>query len=269
MAGSWSSWLPSCCDSGFLSAMRAILIWKSPTTLIVCWNEWAEDAGRESCRVTCTDALSSRRRIRSHLCSPLILCYEQDFLTFAVFSQDRCEKVALLEEVSCQIRACQHAVLHHTSEVRTAATLHSSAAQTLPHQQVCSWFLHYFTIDWLTCIKENSCKTGLLLAFVTKGSFVFKGLISREVLPRSHWVQARKGCECVFRRLQLLKQTHHTFLSSLSLTWTNTSWPPACSSFRRSKYDVMMEYVSDILQQTPGQFATLITLREQLVSISM
>ncbi|KAM9857030.1 general transcription factor 3C polypeptide 1 [Aulostomus maculatus] len=33
---------------------------------------------------------------------------------------------------------------------------------------------------------------------------------------------------------------------------------------RRSKYDLLMEFVSDLLQQTPGQFTTLITLKEQL-----
>ncbi|XP_027139206.1 general transcription factor 3C polypeptide 1 isoform X2 [Larimichthys crocea] len=33
---------------------------------------------------------------------------------------------------------------------------------------------------------------------------------------------------------------------------------------RRTKYDILMEYVSNILQQLPGQFATLITLRDQL-----
>uniref|UniRef100_UPI0037E74EBE general transcription factor 3C polypeptide 1 n=1 Tax=Semicossyphus pulcher TaxID=241346 RepID=UPI0037E74EBE len=33
---------------------------------------------------------------------------------------------------------------------------------------------------------------------------------------------------------------------------------------RRSKYDILMEYVSNILQQSPGQFATLMALREQL-----
>ncbi|XP_045903076.1 general transcription factor 3C polypeptide 1-like [Micropterus dolomieu] len=33
---------------------------------------------------------------------------------------------------------------------------------------------------------------------------------------------------------------------------------------RRSKYDILMEYVSNLLQQSPDQFATLITLKEQL-----
>ncbi|XP_040892530.1 general transcription factor 3C polypeptide 1 [Toxotes jaculatrix] len=33
---------------------------------------------------------------------------------------------------------------------------------------------------------------------------------------------------------------------------------------RRSKYDILMEYVSNLLQQLPGQFSTLITLKEQL-----
>nr|XP_046226632.1 general transcription factor 3C polypeptide 1-like [Scatophagus argus] len=33
---------------------------------------------------------------------------------------------------------------------------------------------------------------------------------------------------------------------------------------RRSKYDILMEYVSNILQQLPGQFATLMTIKEQV-----
>ncbi|XP_033480322.2 general transcription factor IIIC subunit 1 [Epinephelus lanceolatus] len=33
---------------------------------------------------------------------------------------------------------------------------------------------------------------------------------------------------------------------------------------RRTKYDILMEYVSNLLQQSPGQFATLVTLREHL-----
>ncbi|XP_029312111.1 general transcription factor 3C polypeptide 1 isoform X2 [Cottoperca gobio] len=33
---------------------------------------------------------------------------------------------------------------------------------------------------------------------------------------------------------------------------------------RRAKYDILMEYVSNLLQQSPGQFATLITFKEQL-----
>ncbi|XP_070683568.1 general transcription factor 3C polypeptide 1 [Pempheris klunzingeri] len=34
---------------------------------------------------------------------------------------------------------------------------------------------------------------------------------------------------------------------------------------RRTKYDILMEYVSNILQNSPGQFATLMSLREQLI----
>ncbi|CAJ1053996.1 general transcription factor 3C polypeptide 1 [Xyrichtys novacula] len=33
---------------------------------------------------------------------------------------------------------------------------------------------------------------------------------------------------------------------------------------RRGKYDLLMEYVSDLLQQMPGQFTTLVSLRQQL-----
>lgn len=36
------------------------------------------------------------------------------------------------------------------------------------------------------------------------------------------------------------------------------------SSNRRSKYDILMEYVSNILQQAPGQVATLVSLRDLL-----
>ncbi|XP_068582952.1 general transcription factor 3C polypeptide 1 [Cebidichthys violaceus] len=37
---------------------------------------------------------------------------------------------------------------------------------------------------------------------------------------------------------------------------------------RRTKYDILMEYVSDILLQSPGQFATLLTLKEHLSSVN-
>uniref|UniRef100_A0A3Q3EXZ0 Uncharacterized protein n=1 Tax=Labrus bergylta TaxID=56723 RepID=A0A3Q3EXZ0_9LABR len=37
---------------------------------------------------------------------------------------------------------------------------------------------------------------------------------------------------------------------------------------RRSKYDLLMEHVCDLLEHTPGQFTTLIALRDQLVSIN-
>lgn len=36
-------------------------------------------------------------------------------------------------------------------------------------------------------------------------------------------------------------------------------------SFRRSKYDILMEHVSNVLQRSPGQVTSVITLKEQLV----
>lgn len=40
-------------------------------------------------------------------------------------------------------------------------------------------------------------------------------------------------------------------------------------AFRRSKYDILMEYVSNFLQRSPGQVASIITLKAQLVSLSV
>ncbi|XP_031719024.1 general transcription factor 3C polypeptide 1 [Anarrhichthys ocellatus] len=37
---------------------------------------------------------------------------------------------------------------------------------------------------------------------------------------------------------------------------------------RRTKYDILMEYVSNILLQSPGQFATLLTLKEHLSNVN-
>ena len=40
-------------------------------------------------------------------------------------------------------------------------------------------------------------------------------------------------------------------------------------SFRKSKYDILMENVSNILQLSPDQMITMMALREQLVSVSV
>lgn len=91
----------------------------------------AKGSARELFQVGDTDAVF-KHSVVAALGS---LCYK----LVVVFRQDRCPKVALHEEVSGQTWACQHAVPCHATEVRTAATLHSSAAETLPCKQVCLW----------------------------------------------------------------------------------------------------------------------------------
>lgn len=59
--------------------------------------------------------------------------------------------------------------------------------------------------------------------------------------------------------------TLNYFLLSLHVSpLTDFFW-----SFRRSKYDILMEHVSNLLQQSPGQVSSIITLKEQLVSLSV
>ncbi|XP_047435192.1 general transcription factor 3C polypeptide 1-like [Mugil cephalus] len=55
-------------------------------------------------------------------------------------------------------------------------------------------------------------------------------------------------------RLEASGQQQHSILLLLKRFHVN----------RRSKYDILMEYVSNFLQQLPGQFATLVSLKEQL-----
>ncbi|XP_044044024.1 general transcription factor 3C polypeptide 1 [Siniperca chuatsi] len=69
-------------------------------------------------------------------------------------------------------------------------------------------------------------------------SLVRHGLISMQ----SHVTRLKSG------------QQQHSILLLLKRFYVN----------RRTKYDILMEYVSNLLQQSPGQFATLITLKEQL-----
>lgn len=60
---------------------------------------------------------------------------------------------------------------------------------------------------------------------------------------------------------------HFEFFPPLSLhvpPLTDFLWP-----FRRSKYDILMEHVSNFLQRSPGQVSSIITLKEQLVSLSV
>ena len=59
-----------------------------------------------------------------------------------------------------------------------------------------------------------------------------------------------------------------TYWGASRLIEKSSPLKPFCS-FRRTKYDILMEYVSNHLQQSPGQIATLMALREQLVSISV
>lgn len=71
---------------------------------------------------------------------------------------------------------------------------------------------------------------------------------------------------CAFTNVVL--RFRSILICSLCLSLGEIPLNPFCS-FRRSKYDILMEYVSNLLQQSPGQFATLISLKEQLVSISL
>ncbi|XP_040001751.1 general transcription factor 3C polypeptide 1 [Xiphias gladius] len=83
-----------------------------------------------------------------------------------------------------------------------------------------------------------SFKTDARKLHYMRKSLVKHGLISMQ----SHVTRVRSG------------QQQHSILLLLKRFHVN----------RRSKYDILMEYVSNLLQQLPGQFATLITLKEQL-----
>lgn len=68
------------------------------------------------------------------------------FVTSSVLIwQDRCWKVALHEEVSCQPWPHNYAVSCHTHAFRTTAALDTSPTQPLPRKQVCNTFTHRHT----------------------------------------------------------------------------------------------------------------------------
>uniref|UniRef100_A0A3B4UME3 Ral transcription factor IIIC subunit 1 n=1 Tax=Seriola dumerili TaxID=41447 RepID=A0A3B4UME3_SERDU len=87
-------------------------------------------------------------------------------------------------------------------------------------------------------LHGSSFKTDARKLHYMRKSLVKHGLISMQ----SHVTRVKSG------------QQQHSILLLLKRFHIN----------RRSKYDILMEYVSNVLQQLPGQFATLITFKEQL-----
>ncbi|XP_070771379.1 general transcription factor 3C polypeptide 1 [Enoplosus armatus] len=87
-------------------------------------------------------------------------------------------------------------------------------------------------------LHGSSFKTDARKLHYMRKSLVRYGLISMQ----SHVTRVKSG------------QQQHSILLLLKRFHVN----------RRTKYDILMEYVSNLLQQSPGQFATLITLKEQL-----
>uniref|UniRef100_A0A4W6DK86 B-block binding subunit of TFIIIC domain-containing protein n=1 Tax=Lates calcarifer TaxID=8187 RepID=A0A4W6DK86_LATCA len=88
-----------------------------------------------------------------------------------------------------------------------------------------------------------SFKTDARKLHYMRKSLVKNGLISMQ----SHVTRVKSG------------QQQHSILLLLKRFHVN----------RRTKYDLLMEYVSNLLQQLPGQFATLMMLKEHLVSIPL
>lgn len=151
------------------------------------------------------------------------------------FWQNWCSKVALPEDISGQTWTRDHAVSLHTTEDRTTAALHSSSAQTLSHQQVC-----FFLTQTLECGHMITCHVGL---FDCNGSVRWRTIDTLNLIPLS----------------ASFLEIHSTSFSLLSqLFWSS----------RRSKYDILMEHVSNFLQRSPGQVTSIITLKAQLVILS-
>lgn len=66
-----------------------------------------------------------------------VFLFSSRFNKKSLFSQGGCSEAALLEEASCQTWPDHSAAFCQTSEIRTDATHHSSAAQALSSKQVC------------------------------------------------------------------------------------------------------------------------------------
>ncbi|XP_042341203.1 general transcription factor 3C polypeptide 1 [Plectropomus leopardus] len=87
-------------------------------------------------------------------------------------------------------------------------------------------------------LHGSSFKTDARKLHYMRKALVRHGLVSMQ----SHCMRMKSG------------QQQHSILLMLNRFHVN----------RRTKYDILMEYVSNLLQQSPGQFATLATIRDHL-----
>lgn len=206
-------------------------------TLTACWNEWAERVGKGSCRRICTDTRSSETLDHT---DPSQLSGNQ--------SNGRVVFLSELMHESCTTWGYLWSNMDSWPCSPTVPEWRRGNSST-PFFFCSSAFTSTGLFNvWPELSNIVTCPKGMLFYLIVKAAY---GDAPTGILPSANQFPLNSFLLCL-----------HTspldwLLSQLFL------------AFRRSKYDILMEYVSNFLQRSPGQVTSIITLKAQLVSLSV